>query len=149
MNTNRILKWLAITAVAFGLVTVVSGGRALFGSQEMRTAVGQAVPFVLWFNFLSGFVYILAGAGLYARRSWAVKVSLFVAASTLLVFGAFGVHVLGGVAYEMRTVGAMILRSSFWIVVAMIAFRTKIIQPTPGAEAELGSSSSLPPPKIS
>jgi hypothetical protein len=130
---HQALKWLAIVAVAFGLVTVVSGGRALFGSQEMRTAVGHAVPFVLWFNFLSGFVYILAGGGLLTRRTWAVYASLFIAASTLLVFGAFGVHVLGGGAYELRTVGAMTLRSLFWIAVAMVAFR-KLPPPAPGPE---------------
>lgn len=34
MKPNRMLKWLAIAAVAavaFGLLTVISGGRALFG----------------------------------------------------------------------------------------------------------------------
>lgn len=122
---DLILKGLAIAAIVFGLITVVSGGRALFGSQEMRAAVGEAVPFVLWFNFLSGFVYVLAGAGLLTRWNRAVHVSLFIAASTLLVFGAFAVHVLGGGAYELRTVGAMTLRSLFWIVVTVVAFLPK------------------------
>jgi len=102
---------------------VVSGSRALFGTQEMRAAVGHAVPFVLWFDFLAGFVYLLAGAALLARRNWAGSASLFVAASTLLVFGAFGVHVLDGGTYELRTIGAMTLRSLFWIVVTVVAFR--------------------------
>jgi hypothetical protein len=123
MNENRLLRWLALAAIVFGLVTVASGGRALFGSVESRAAVGQAVPFVLWFNFLSGFVYLVAGAGLLGRRRWAVYASLFVAVSTLLVFLAFGVHVMGGGAYELRTVGAMTLRSSFWVAVAVVSFR--------------------------
>jgi hypothetical protein len=121
MKTNRILKWLALAGFLFGLVTIVSGGRALFGSPEARAAVGQAVPFVLWFNFLAGFGYVVAGAGLLGRRAWAAHLSLFLAAATLLVFGAFAVHVLGGGAFESRTVGAMILRSSFWIAVALVA----------------------------
>lgn len=123
MKENRILKWLALAGLSFGLVTIVSGGRALFGSAEARAAVGQAVPFVLWFNFLAGFVYVLAGAGLLWRRAWAAPVSLFLAASTLLIFGAFAIHVLRGGAFETRTVGAMILRSSFWIAVAIVARR--------------------------
>lgn len=123
MKENRILKWLALAGLIFGLVTIVSGGRALFGSPEARAAVGQAVPFVLWFNFLAGFVYVVAGAGLLWRRAWAAHISLFLAVSTLLIFGAFAVHVLSGGAFESRTVGAMILRSSFWIAVAIVAQR--------------------------
>lgn len=37
---------------------------------------------------------------------------------------AFGVHVLFGGAYEMRTVGAMALRSLVWIVIAIVARQT-------------------------
>lgn len=123
MKENRLLKWLALAGLIFGLVTIVSGGRALFGSPEARAAVGQAVPYVLWFNFLAGFVYVVAGAGLLGRRTWAAHVSLFLAVSTLLVFGAFAGHALGGGAFESRTVGAMILRLSFWIAVALVARR--------------------------
>ena len=48
--------WIAaIVAIVFGVLTVVSGGRALFAGAEARAAVGNAVPFVLWFNFLAGF----------------------------------------------------------------------------------------------
>lgn len=43
--------------------------------------------------------------------------------STFLVFLAFGVHVIGGGAYEPRTVGAMTLRSLFWILLAIISLR--------------------------
>ena len=51
---------MAIAAIVFGVVTVLTGGRALFGSLESRADFGNAVPFVLWFNFLAGFVYIAA-----------------------------------------------------------------------------------------
>jgi hypothetical protein len=123
MKENRILKWLALAGLIFGLVTIVSGGRALFGSPEARVAVGQAVPFVLWFNFFAGFVYIVAGAGLLGRRAWGAHLANFLAVSTLLIFGAFGLHMLAGGAFESRTVGAMIVRSSFWIALALVARR--------------------------
>jgi len=123
MNIHRAVNWMSIAAVVFGVATVLSGGRALFGSLETRAALGNVVPFVLWFNFLVGFVYILAGAGLLRRRRWAVYVSLFVAISTILVFAAFGLHVMDGSAFETRTVGALTLRSLFWIAVAMVSMR--------------------------
>ena len=123
MNINHTVNWMAIAAVVFGAVTVLSGGRALFGSLETRAALGNVVPFVLWFNFLVGFVYILAGAGLLRRRRWAIHASLFVAISTILVFAAFGLHVMDGVAFETRTVGALTLRTLFWIAVTIVAMR--------------------------
>jgi hypothetical protein len=123
MNANRKENWMAIAAIVFGGLTVFTGGRALFGSLESRAGFGNVVPFVLWFNFLTGFVYIVAGAGLLLCRRWAVYTSLFIAVSTILVFAAFGVHVIGGGAFERRTVGALIIRSLFWIAVTIVSIR--------------------------
>lgn len=123
MNANRMADWVAIAAIAFGVATVLTGGRALFGSAESRADFGNAVPFVLRFNFLAGFVYIVAGAGLLLGRRWAVYTSLFVAVSTILVFVAFGVHVIGGGAFERRTIGALMIRSTFWVAVTAVSMR--------------------------
>jgi len=123
MNANRNLKWMAIAAIVFGVVTVLTGSRALFGSLESRADFGNAVPFVLRFNFLAGFVYIVAGAGLLLCRRWAVYTSLFIAVSTILVFVAFGVHVIGGGAFERRTIGALTIRSLFWVAVTILSIR--------------------------
>ena len=123
MNANRTVNWMAIAAIVFGVMTVLTGGRALFGSLESRADFGNVVPFVLWFNFLAGFVYIVAGAGLLLCRRWAVYTSLFVAISTILVFVAFGVHVIGGGSFEMRTIGALTIRSFFWIAVTIVSIR--------------------------
>jgi len=132
MNANRKENWMAIAAIVFGGVTVLTGGRALFGSLESRAGFGNAVPFVLWFNFLAGFVYIVAGAGLLLRRRWAVYTSLFVAVSTILVFVAFGVHVIGGGAFERRTIGALTIRSLFWIGVTIVSIRAMKSTPNLG-----------------
>jgi hypothetical protein len=123
MKSQRILKWLAIAAIVFGALTVFSGGRALFGGMEARAELGNIVPFVLWFNFLAGFVYVLAGAALLQARHWGAPVAVFLAVSTALVFLAFAAHILTGGAYEARTVGALSIRSLFWIAVALVARR--------------------------
>ena len=47
-------------AFVFGVMTILSGGRALFGGDATQAAVGDAVAFVLWFNFLAGFAYVAA-----------------------------------------------------------------------------------------
>jgi hypothetical protein len=114
---------LGVVAMLFGILTILSGGRVLFGGAAARSAAGAAVPFVLWFNFAAGFAYLAAGLGLMARRSWAVRLSIAIAAATVLVFAAFGVHVWSGGAYELRTVAAMSLRSIVWITIAVTALR--------------------------
>lgn len=125
MKHHRILQSLALAAVLFGLITVMSGGRALFGSAEARTALGAIVPFVLWFNFLAAFLYVGAGAGLWWGKRWATYLSLLLAITTLTVFAGFGIHVFSGGAYEARTAGALTLRTLFWVVVTMAAFRAQ------------------------
>ena len=123
MKFERILNWLAIVAIAFGVLTVFSGGRALFGGMEARAELGNVVPFVLWFNFIAGFVYVLAGVALLRTKRWAAAVALLLAVATVLVFLAFAVHIVAGGAFEARTVGALSLRSLFWIAVALVAMR--------------------------
>ncbi len=118
------LRTAAGVAVLFGLLTVVSGGRALFGTPEMRAAVGDAVPFVLWFNFLAGFAYVAAGIGLFSARAWAVRLSGAILVATLLIMVAFWVHVAFGGAYEVRTAGALGLRTAVWAIIVTVALRT-------------------------
>ncbi len=72
-------------AILFGLATIFSGTQALFGDEAAQKAVGDAVAFVLWFNFGAGFVYVMAGGGLLLRRKWAVGLSTLIAAATGLV----------------------------------------------------------------
>ena len=107
----------AAGAVIFGLLTIVSGGRALFGGVDM----GAVVPFVLWFNFVAGFAYVLAGIGLLRGAGWAPLLSLAIATATVAVFAAFRWHVGAGGAWEARTMGAMILRTGVWGVIAALA----------------------------
>lgn len=124
MSPGSKLRAAGIVALLFGALTVFSGGQALFGGEVARTAVGAAVPFVLWFNFCAGFAYVVAGMGLLTKSRWAPLLSAVIALATVAVFLAFAIHLYSGGAYEMRTVGAMTLRSVFWIVIAVFAWRT-------------------------
>jgi uncharacterized membrane protein len=123
-SNGRLWIWAAaILAVAFGLLTLREGGGVLFGDEARRQAAGHYVPFVLWFNFLAGFAYIVAGIALAVRARWAAHLALGIAAATLAVFAAFGWYVVTGGAYELRTVIAMTLRSTVWLAIALVAYR--------------------------
>lgn len=116
-----LLLWaISLIALVFGVMTIKEGGSVLFFDGPARAAAGHYVPFVLWFNFIAGFAYVVAGAGLWLQRRWAVRLAIFIAVATLVVFAAFAVHIAFGGAYAQRTPIAMALRSVVWIVIAAI-----------------------------
>jgi hypothetical protein len=114
---------LSLVAIGFGVLTIREGGMTLRGDAAALAAAGNYVPFVLWFNFLAGFAYVIAGAGLWLQQRWAVWLAVAIAAATALTFAAFGVHVFSGGAYEQRTVIAMSVRTLVWVAIAVIAWR--------------------------
>jgi uncharacterized membrane protein (DUF2068 family) len=114
---------ISLVAVGLGLLTIKEGGTVLFGGDAARGAAGNYVPFVLWFNFVAGFAYVVAGIGLWMQRRWAVWLAVAIAAATALTFAAFGAHVYFGGSYEQRTVIAMSMRVLVWIAIAAIGWR--------------------------
>ena len=123
-NLSRfVLPGIAAVAFVFGLTTIFSGGQVLFGDRAVRVAAGNYTPFVVWFNFLAGFAYVAAALGLARGRRWAASLSFWIAAATALTFVYFGLFVLIGTPFEMRTVGAMTLRTALWAGIAWFAGR--------------------------
>src|ERR1035437_4104357 len=140
MRTSRnyhtwFMRAAAIVAAVFGVATIRAGGSVLFGGGAQ--AAGNVAGFVLWFNFLAGFAYVVAGAGLWMRRHWSAPLGPALAVATVLVCGAFGIHVATGGSFETRTAWAMTLRSAVWILIALLAF--KAIKRDDSAPAPLGS----------
>ncbi|MDH5756279.1 MAG: hypothetical protein OEZ55_06395 [Nitrospinota bacterium] len=111
------VKVVSVLAIVFGGITLISGGSVLF-VESARQGAGAYVPFVVWFNFIAGLGYIVAGAGIWGLKKWSGPLSIFLAASTLLVFFALGIHIAGGGGYEMRTVAAMTLRFFVWAAIS-------------------------------
>ncbi len=125
-------RWAAtagVAVVAFGAVTVVVGGKTLFGTPAERAAAGNIVPFVLWFNFIAGFAYMAAGVGMVLWTRWAGVLSASIAAATMGVFIALGVYIALGGPFEARTVAAMTFRSFVWIGLAIWLSRAGIFRP--------------------
>ncbi len=120
LETGR-WRWLAGgLAIAFGVATLLEGAHVLFGGSEARAEAGNFVPFVLWFNFTAGFGYVAGGTGALLRQRWAAWLAWAIAASTALVFAAFGVHVALGGAFETRTLVAVTLRTGFWAAQSIV-----------------------------
>ena len=128
MTTSKrtLSVWITfIIALLFGLMTIKSGGSVLFIDGEARVAAGNYVPFVLWFNFLAGFFYVITAIGIYLRKGWAERAAIIITALTLLIFAVLGFHIFSGGAYEQRTVIAMCLRSFVWGSIAVTLWRQR------------------------
>lgn len=122
-TSMRALPPLGVFAMLFGTLTVFSGARGLFGPAAAQAALGQVVPWVLWFNFVAGFAYVAVGWGLWRGvPRWALRGSVLLAACTGAVALALGLHIAQGGGFEMRTVAAMVLRLGFWGAVVWVAW---------------------------
>lgn len=117
------IRLMSLLAIGFGVLTLKEGGAVLFVDGAARQAAGHYVPFVLWFNFLAGFAYVVAGIGLWLRHRWATWLALAIALTTALVFLAFGLHVALGGAWAHRTPVAMTVRTLVWLGIAVLARR--------------------------
>ncbi|MCK0126260.1 hypothetical protein MWU76_17855 [Gelidibacter sp. F2691] len=117
------LKLLPVFALVFGIITIISGGGVLFGPADLQAKAGDFVGFVVWFNFIAGWFYVVTAIGLWLGKAWAARLAAFIAISTALVALGFGIAVLRGTPYELRTVGALMLRFSVWAAIALVAKR--------------------------
>ncbi len=125
-NTNNRTTgiWIvSFVAIIFGLMTLKEGGLVLFGPQEYEQQAGNYVAFVLWFNFIAGFFYIVAGVCLFLQKQVGIRLAIIIALSTVIVFVAFAVHIFSGGEFETRTLIAMSLRSLVWIGIAVFSFK--------------------------
>lgn len=104
-------------------MTLKEGGSVVFNIGNARVVNGNFVPFVVWFNFLSGFIYLLASWGLYKRKEWTKKLGISMIILILCVFIFFVIHIASGGLYEKRTVYAMIFRTLTWMFITLTAFK--------------------------
>lgn len=112
---------LALAAAALGAATLVAGGRVLLGGEAARAAAGHVVPFVLWGNFLGGFVALAAAPGLARGRRWGGRLAAALALGTGALLLAFAVHAALGGLFEPRTPAALLFRTGAWAVIALAA----------------------------
>jgi len=110
--------WIGLTFFVFGFMTILSGGRSLFTESGIATR-GNIVPLVLWFNFISGFFYLIASISTFRMKTCVKKLSIVLAVSNTLVLAYLVNHIFQGGLYENKTLMAMVFRTSFWIIFAL------------------------------
>lgn len=127
-GSKPVLRYiLAAIALVFGAATIKAGGDVLFFNEQARTAAGNYVPFVLWANFIGGFLYVTTGVLIFLNSPQALRLSVTIAALTVAVLIALGVHIAVGGAYEARTLAAMGFRSVIWLMISLILHKAKLL----------------------
>ena len=113
----------AVIAITFGVLTIMSGGEVIFLDGIARAQAGNYANFVVWFNFLAGFLYVITGLGIFFKKHWSILLSRTIAMMTVLIFIILGLYILNDGLYETRTLIAMSLRTSVWMMIALFTYK--------------------------
>lgn len=127
LNKKHILVSLLI--MIFGTLTVISGWKSLFTESGVNSR-GNIVPLVLWFNFIAGFFYVIAGISTFKLKSCVKKLSAVLAVLSSFVLLYLINHIYQGGLYENKTLVAMTFRTVFWISFAIYFHKSDIFKKT-------------------
>jgi hypothetical protein len=114
----------AIFLLGFGLLTLFLSASVIFDLFGIREKEGNYVLFVVWANFISSILYLIAASGFLISKPWTAKVLLTSTIFLIVVFVGLLIHVNNGGIHETKTIGAMVFRSSITLVFTIIAYFT-------------------------
>ena len=120
---KRIIFYAIVVALsAFALLTLFLSASVIFDLFNIREKEGNYVPFIVWSNFISSIIYLIAAYGLIKLKKWS---TWLLGLSVVILTAAFiglKVHISNGGIYEPKTVNAMMFRIALTIVFAMTSY---------------------------
>ena len=117
-----ILKITASALLLFALLTLFLSGSVIFDLFDIREKEGNYVLFVVWANFISSFLYLVAAYGLFKMKKWSfwlLVVSVFI---LIAAFIGLKMHINDGGLYETKTVSAMLFRIGLTVFIAIASY---------------------------
>ena len=115
---------LATILTVFGLLTLFLSTSVIFDLFGIRAKEGNYVLFVVWANFISSILYLLAAYGFIKSKKWTTALLSTSTAILIAAFIGLKIHANFGGIYETKTIGAMIFRIAVTLVFTMIAYFT-------------------------
>ena len=120
---SKIIKYTSVTAlICFGLLTLFLSSSVIFDWFGIREKEGNYVLFIVWANFVSSLIYLLSAYGFIRLKKWTPK--LLSASVVILVLAFIGLLIyikLDGI-YEVKTVKAMIFRTTLTVLFTVSAY---------------------------
>lgn len=111
----------SLAVFLFGVMTLAEGGSTFFRYSFAEMVQNNIVPFVLTFNFFSGFVYLFIAMGIFQERIFVrfqvLRIARYLLIAIALVFAGLGIYIFSGGAFMKHTVITMTVRLSFWITI--------------------------------
>lgn len=107
---NKIVKFAAIVSLLFGLITIFAGGSVIFDFFGMRAKEGNYILFVVWANFICGFLYLFASYGFFKKKDWTkdilgIAIYILIAAFVVLI-----IWIINNKPFETKTIFALSFR---------------------------------------
>ncbi len=125
MQVNKIIRYgTAVLLTAFALLTLFLSSSVILNLFGVRAMEGNYVLSVVWANFFSSLLYLLAAYGFLKARSWTYGVLALSFFVLLTGSVAFALHINAGGLYEEKTIGALFFRSTLTLIFTLIAFLT-------------------------
>ena len=112
----------AIILTLFACLTLFLSSAIIFDVFGIRAKEGNYVLFIVWANFIAGFLYLVAAYGFMKRTSWTFKILILALIILLIAFIALQSHINNGGIYEAKTVKAMIFRMMVTLIFSLIAY---------------------------
>ncbi len=97
-------------------------GSFIFDWYGIRNQQGAYVPFIVWTNFIAGFLYLLAVYGFFKAMNWTYWVLIGI--TILLIFAAIAlmIYINQDGIFEIKTIGAMNFRIILTLVFSVLAY---------------------------
>ncbi|MBN9351561.1 MAG: hypothetical protein J0H55_12850 [Chitinophagaceae bacterium] len=115
------IKIAGAISLLFGLTTIFEGGSVILDLFGLRADHPHYVSFVLWANFLCGFLYVIAGFGFFMKRKFTSPVLLLALIILILTFIGFVIWISSGRPYDTQTLVAMSARTVVTIILFLLA----------------------------
>ena len=115
---------LASILAAFGLLTLFLSTSVVFDLFGVRAKEGNYVLFVVWANFISSIIYLVASYGFVKNKNWTSTILGISALILVNAFIGFIIYINADGVYETKTIGAMIFRIVVTIIFVAFAYFT-------------------------
>lgn len=114
---------LAVLILLFALLTLFLSGSVIFDLFGIRAKEGNYVLLVVWANFISSLLYLVASYGLVVQKKWPYKILIISVAILSAALAGLFIHIDQGGLYETKTIGAMIFRICVTLVFTFFSYR--------------------------
>ena len=113
---------LAAVLTIVGIVSMFMAFSVIFDLFDIRKREGNYIPMVVYGNFICSFLYLIAAWYFFKENDLSTIYLIFSVLLLLIIYAYMLYHIQSGKPYEMRTVFAMLGRTSLTIVYAAIAW---------------------------